>query len=72
MGDPNPENCPVCHKPMMDSEFGRMCNGALHSWKQVDERWKHSFAGHPEVNSSEREYLEKYGMPPLQAASEVR
>ena len=63
MGDLSAEGCPVCHKPMMESEFGPMCRRALQSWKHVDERWKRSFAGHPEVNPAEREYLEKHGIP---------
>lgn len=72
MSDSATHPCPVCHKPMMDTEFGPMCNGALHSWKCVDERWKRSFAGHPEVNPSEREFLEKHGMPPLPVTGEIR
>ena len=70
MGETNAEDCRVCHKPMIDSEFGNMCSGALHSWKWVDDHWKRSFAGHPEVNPREREYLDKYGMPPHPAAGE--
>jgi hypothetical protein len=63
MDEQRTNDCPVCHKPMMDSEFGPMCRRALQSWKCVDERWKRSFAGHPEVNPAEREYLEKFGIP---------
>lgn len=68
MAEPEMEYCPVCHKPMMDSEFGKMCCEALHGWKRVDDSWKHSFGGHPEVNPDEREYLEKHGMPPRPVA----
>jgi hypothetical protein len=64
MSEQAPATCPICHEQMFDSEFGPMCRRALQSWKHVDERWKRSFAGHPEVNPEERAYLEKYGTPP--------
>jgi hypothetical protein len=56
--------CAICHEAMFDSEFGPMCRGALASWRHVDDRWKRSFAGHPESNPNERAYLEKFGAPP--------
>ena len=69
MGDETASACPICHEPTMDSEFGPMCRRALQSWKRVEDRWKRSFAGHPEANPAEREYLEKYGPPPAEATT---
>ena len=69
MGEQVSTTCPVCHEALFDSEFGPMCLRALQSWKHVDDRWKHSFAGHPEINREERHYLEKHGMPPAANAA---
>ena len=71
MGDEPEAMCRVCHEPMFASELGPMCRRALQSWKRVDDRWKRSFAGHPEVNPAEREFLEKHGVPPIVHAEPI-
>jgi hypothetical protein len=48
---------------MMDTEFGPICRRALRSWKLVGDHWRRSFAGHPESNPGELEYLRAHGMP---------
>jgi hypothetical protein len=55
--------CRICKLPLLETEFGVMCRGALGSWKWEVDHWRRSFAGHPEVNPDERRYLEKHGQP---------
>jgi len=63
MNEKERANCPICGEVMMDTDFGPMCWRALKSWKRVGDQWKRSFAGHPESNAAERQYLEAHGLP---------
>ena len=57
------QECRTCKQPMLETEWGPMCRRALQGWRWTDDHWRRPFAGHPESNPDEIEYLKKHGKP---------